>query len=81
MDDRTASGVAHLQAAARELIAAARTFLDVAEDLVDDPQAVSTVLDGLGGLGDVVRGRTGASTSSESPTTSDAQRVERIVVE
>ena len=38
-DDRAAEGLAHLQAAARELIAAARAVLDVAEDL-----------DGVGGV-------------------------------
>ena len=36
-DDRVKEGVEHLQAAALELIAAARVFLDIAEDAVKDP--------------------------------------------
>ena len=36
-DDRVREGVEHLQTAALEMIAAARIFLDVAEDLVRDP--------------------------------------------
>jgi hypothetical protein len=43
-DDRMAEGVEHLQTAALELIAAARAFLDVAEDLVTDPDRVSGTL-------------------------------------
>jgi hypothetical protein len=54
-DDRMAEGVEHLQAAALELIAAARAFLDVAEELVTDPErvtgtlaTVATLVDGAG---------------------------------
>jgi hypothetical protein len=36
-EQRAHDAVGHLQAAAIELIAAARAFLDVAEDLVRDP--------------------------------------------
>jgi hypothetical protein len=35
-DRRSAEGVEHLQAAARELLGAARAFLDVVEDVVED---------------------------------------------
>jgi hypothetical protein len=48
--DRAQEGLAHLQAAARELIAASRAFLDVVEDLVDDPGSGEAVLDALGDL-------------------------------
>ncbi len=37
------AGVEHLQNAARELIAAARIFLDAAEEIVDDPQVLAEV--------------------------------------
>ena len=54
-DDRMAEGVEHLQAAALELIAAARALLDVAEELVADPErvtgplaTVATLIDGAG---------------------------------
>ena len=49
-DDRAADGLAHLQAAARELIQAARAMLDVAEGLVEDPSAVTAVADTVGSL-------------------------------
>lgn len=56
--DRAREGIDHLQNAARELIAAARAALDVAEDLIDDPDTISSVVGAagqLGGLGDLVR--------------------------
>ena len=40
-DDRARQGVEHLQAAAIEMIAALRAFLDVAEEVVRDPSAVT----------------------------------------
>lgn len=42
-DDRAREGLDHLQAAALEVIAAARAFLDVAEELVQDPAVARTV--------------------------------------
>jgi hypothetical protein len=59
--DRAREGIDHLQNAARELIAAARAALDVAEDLIDDPDAIASVVGsagqfgGFGGLGDLLR--------------------------
>lgn len=47
-EDRTGEAVAHLQTAARELIAAVRVFLDVAEQVVEDPKAGEALLDTLG---------------------------------
>ena len=41
--DQAQDGLAHLQAAAKEMIAAARSFLDVAETLVEDPKAVQAL--------------------------------------
>jgi hypothetical protein len=55
-DERVAEGVDHLQVAAREMIAAARTFLDVAEELVRDRAAVASVAELLGSVGQVVKG-------------------------
>jgi hypothetical protein len=49
-DDRAAEGLAHLQAAARELIQAARAMLDVAEELVDDPASAGAVTEALGAI-------------------------------
>src|SRR5262245_38179013 len=56
--ERAREGFEHLQSAAHELIAAARAALDVAEDLIDDPETVSSVVGAaghLGGLGDLLR--------------------------
>lgn len=60
--DRAREGFEHLQAAARELIQAARAMLDVAEDLVDDPEAVAHVVGTVGSLGDLVRTAAGVTT-------------------
>ncbi|HYF44717.1 MAG TPA: hypothetical protein VD926_00810 [Acidimicrobiales bacterium] len=51
-EDRAGEAVAHLQTAGRELIAAARAFLDVVEEVVEDPKAGEAV---LGGLADLAR--------------------------
>lgn len=49
--DRTAEAAVHLQRAAIEFIAAARTLLDVAEEAVRDPAGVMNVVsDTLGAL-------------------------------
>lgn len=90
---RAREGVEHLQAAARELIHAARAVLDVAEDLVDDPDAVAAVAGAVGALGDLVRHRaaawTGAGPTAErdesAPETragsaNGAETIERITV-
>jgi hypothetical protein len=53
--ERAREGVEHLQTAARELIAAARAALDVAEDLVDDPDTAASMAGAVGSLGDVLR--------------------------
>ncbi len=53
-DGRVAEGVEHLQVAAREMIAAARTFLDVVEEVAGDNAAVASLADALGSLGQVV---------------------------
>ena len=46
--DRLDDGVEHLQAAASEMIAAGRAFLDAVEDLVRDREAVASVVDAFG---------------------------------
>lgn len=62
--DAGAEGVEHLQRAAREMVAAARSFLDAIEGVVEDRDAlkeVSTTVAGLAAtvgdvIGDAVRG-------------------------
>lgn len=82
-DDRAADALGHLQAAAREAIAAARAFLDVAEELVDDPAAVSAVVDAVGSVvrTAAARGRAatgGAGARDEGDDGDDGGRVQRI---
>ena len=50
-EDRLRETTAHLQAAAKELIAAARTVLDVAEDMIDDPAPWVAAVASLAELG------------------------------
>jgi hypothetical protein len=42
-EERARAGVEHLQAAAIEVIAAMKAFLDVAEDLVRDPASAAVL--------------------------------------
>lgn len=46
--DRAQDGVDHLQAAAREMIGAARAFLDVLEELVGDEERVAQAAEAVG---------------------------------
>jgi len=63
--DRARDGIQHLQAAAREMIHAARALLDVAEDLIDDPAAVATLVGALGAIGDTARRRATTPSAAE----------------
>jgi len=53
-DKRAADGVAHLETAAKEMIEAARAFLDVAEEVVGDPRTVEGLLSALTSLAERV---------------------------
>jgi hypothetical protein len=63
--NRTGEGVAHLQAAAREMIAAARAFLDVAEEVLEDPKAGEALLESLGDVARRVVPRDGAASGGD----------------
>lgn len=86
---RARDGVHHLQAAARELIAAARAALDVAEEMVNDPESVASLAGTLATVGEMARRFTGApgwpagepaSSARPSSPPADDPRVERIRV-
>lgn len=49
-DERAAQGLDHLQAAAREMIAAARAFLDVVEEMIEDREQVASVVHAVGSV-------------------------------
>jgi hypothetical protein len=79
-DPRIQAGLEHLQRAAREMIAASRALLDVAEELVEDPKAASGIIDLLG----AVAGRAGqgpaAAHPSDVPDDDDDPPVQRIPI-
>ena len=90
---RAREGIEHLQAAARELIEAARAALDVAEEVVNDPDTLTTLASTFATVGDVARRftgtggwPTGASGAGGGPAgdgraeDDDAPRVQRITV-
>jgi hypothetical protein len=64
-DDRAREGLIHLQAAALELIAAGRAFLDVTEELVREPAALSALIQ---------LARTMAAQAAEPPRAGERQR-------
>jgi hypothetical protein len=79
--DRARDGIQHLQAAARELIHAARALLDVAEDVIDDPAAIATLVGALSALGDAARGRATAPPDNDGEAwDGPGATVERITV-
>lgn len=49
-DERAAEGMDHLQAAALEMISAARAFLDVMEEVVTDKTKVASMVDVVGSV-------------------------------
>ena len=61
-------GVEHLQAAANEMIAAGRAFLDAVEEVVRDREAIASVVDALGSIAH-------AATQAASQAASQATRV------
>jgi hypothetical protein len=85
---RAREGVEHLQTAARELIEAARAALDVAEEWVNDPESVASLVGTLATVGDVaqrVAGAAGRARPAPQPpdaaaAADDAPRVQRITV-
>ena len=85
-DPRVQAGLDHLQQAAREIIAASRAMLDLAEELVDDPHAVGAVVGVFGSLakaaGRATMGRSGVPANRPHPDDEDdgGHGVQRIPV-
>lgn len=78
-DPRLQAGLDHLQRAAREMIAASRALLDVAEELVEDPKAASGIIDLLGSVAGRA-GRPPGRTATEDDQDDDDPPVQRIPV-
>lgn len=80
-DDRAREGLEHLQTAALELIAAARAFLDVAEDLVHDPAKAADLVSAVGEVAEVAGLGRRRRESDGSPGRDDRpERIQRIQV-
>ena len=86
-DERAAEGLDHLQSAALELIQAARSFLDIAEDLVTDRDKVAEVVAAVSSVADVAaraaRGaapRAAGDGPSAAPSAPPDDRVQHIRV-
>lgn len=77
-DERAAEGLEHLQRAALEVLAAARSFIDVAEDLVRDPAAAASVVHTAAAMGRMLL--QGAVPAEEPQVTADEPKVRRIHV-
>lgn len=71
-EGRAVEGLVHLQGAAVQLIAAARAFLDVAEDLVRDPSAAAAVVETLASLATAARAEWSGSPAADGAPPSDA---------
>jgi hypothetical protein len=80
--DRAQEGLEHLQAAAKELIAAARAALDVAERLVDDPERMTAAVGSVASLGRLLRDVTGPGDGRRQEAEDAPEpEVERIVIQ
>ncbi|MGI8663726.1 MAG: hypothetical protein ACR2LQ_11010 [Acidimicrobiales bacterium] len=81
-DDRTdhaRDGIAHLQKAAKELIAAGRALLDAADELVDDPATLGQLGDALATIAKLAGSVLGGSAPRQGDD-DDEPRVQRIRV-
>lgn len=73
------AGLEHLQTAAREVIKATRSLLDVAEELVEDPAAVQEAVATLASLAQAAAGRLRSDAPSPaSPTEDTSAREDRV---
>lgn len=79
-DDWAQKGMEHLQAAAREVIQATRTFLDAAEELVEDPKAVEGLMATLGTFATAAASRLRPDGQGQQADDSDDGRVQPIRV-
>ena len=79
IDGRAAEGVEHLQTAAKELIAAARAFLDVMDDFVDDRERLNSAVSSLGSAVRSASGQGPTSEGSDDPLS--GYRVQHIPVD
>lgn len=81
--DPAREGLEHLQAAAHEMIAAARSMLDAVEEVLADPRAAASVATAMGVMSRLVEGAVasvGGMVTGNTPEHDDEPRVQRIKV-
>jgi hypothetical protein len=82
--DPAREGLDHLQAAAHEMISAARSMLDAVEEVLQDPRAAASVAVAFSALGRLVEGAVASVSgmvSGTGPAEPDEEpRVQRIKV-
>src|SRR3954453_16872354 len=78
--DPAREGLEHLQTAAHEMLAAARSMLDAVEELLDDPRAPGSIAAAVSTIGRLVEGAVGSVTGSRTSEPDDEPRVQRIKV-
>ena len=74
-DDAARDGLEHLQNAAKEVIAAMRSFLDAAEGVVNDPSAARDAVATLGSIAGLV-GRAVRGAGAPGDATSRIEHIE-----
>lgn len=86
-DDKTADpgreGLEHLQAAAHEMIGAARSMLDAVEEILDDPRAATSMASAFGTMNRLIEGAVASVAGMVAGGASepdDEPRVQRIKV-
>ena len=83
MGDAARAGFEHLQAAAQEMIAAARSMLDAVEELLEDPRTAASLTTAVATVGRVIEGAVASVTSTMSGGAADhddEHHVQRIKV-
>ena len=81
--DAARAGFEHLQAAAHEMIAAARSMLDAVEELLEDPRTAASLTTAVTTVGRVIEGAVASVTSTMTGGTDDHDdepHVQRIKV-
>jgi len=73
--DPASEGVEHLQRAAKEMISAARKFLDAAEDVVQDQDRFAAL---SGGVADVISSLAAAIKPTPAPADHSSGRPSRV---
>ena len=82
--DAAREGLEHLQAAAHEMVGAARSMLDALEEIIDDPRAAAAMASAFDTMSRLVEGAvqsvSGMLAGGGGSSSDDEPRVQRIKV-